>query len=169
MADSEERYSLEDILAEFKEPTGIEKPKQTAVVPPAAKPARKPAPQQDAPLSEAEMRAQEAAFEAKMRERQKQQKKPVQESGTVDDTILATISQIKKENDAIPVAERKTDPGQITMKFPAVKEMAKKAEARDTAEKRPSILSQLGEKKKEAMEHAPKAKAPGRAVPEAAL
>ena len=48
-------------------------------------------------------------------------------------------------------------------------EMAKKAEARDTAEKRPSILSQLGEKKKEAMEHAPKAKAPGRAVPEAAL
>lgn len=128
MADSEERYSLEDILAEFKEPTGIEKPKQTADVPPAAKPARKPAPQQDAPLSEAEMRAQEAAFEAKMRERQKQQKKPVQESGTVDDTILATISQIKKENDAIPVAERKTDPGQITMKFPAVKEMAKKAE-----------------------------------------
>ena len=128
MADSEERYSLEEILAEFKEPTGIEKPKQTAVVPPAAKPARKPAPQQDAPLSEAEMRAQEAAFEAKMRERQKQQKKPVQESGTVDDTILATISQIKKENDAIPIAERKTDPGQITMKFPAVKEMAKKAE-----------------------------------------
>ena len=49
------------------------------------------------------------------------------------------------------------------------KEMAKKGEARDTAEKRPSILSQLGEKKKEAMEHAPKAKAPGRAVPEAAL
>ena len=48
-------------------------------------------------------------------------------------------------------------------------EMAKKAEARDTAEKRPSILSQLGEKKKEAMEHAPKAKASGRAVPEAAL
>ena len=48
MADSEERYSLEDILAEFKEPTGIEKPKQTADVPPAAKPARK---QQEAPLS----------------------------------------------------------------------------------------------------------------------
>ena len=122
MADSEERYLLEDILAEFKDPTGTEKSKQTANVPPAAKPARK---QQDAPLSEAEMRAQEAAFEAKMRERQKQQKKPVQESGTVDDTILSTISQIKKENDAIPVAERKTDPGQITMKFPAVMEMAK--------------------------------------------
>lgn len=126
MADSEERYSLEDILAEFKEPAGTKKPKQTeADVPPAAKPAQK---KQDAPLSEAEMRAQEAAFEAKMRERQKQQKKPVTENDGVDDTILATISQIKKENDAIPVTERKIDPGQITMKFPAVKEMAKKAE-----------------------------------------
>lgn len=47
--------------------------------------------------------------------------------------------------------------------------LEKKAEARESAEKKPSILSQLGEKKKEAMEHAPKAKAPGRRVPEAAL
>ena len=47
--------------------------------------------------------------------------------------------------------------------------LEKRAEARDAAEKKPSILSQLGEKKKEAMEHAPKAKAPGRAVPEAVL
>lgn len=48
-------------------------------------------------------------------------------------------------------------------------EMEKKAAARVGAEKKPSILEQLGEKKKEAMDHAPKAKAPGRAVPEAAL
>ena len=47
--------------------------------------------------------------------------------------------------------------------------LEKKAEARESAEKKPSILSQLGEKKKEAMEHAPKAKAPGRTVPEAVL
>ena len=126
MADFEERYSLEDILAEFKTPGEPAKTKQTAVkAPPAAKPAVE---KQDAPLSEAEMRAQEAAFEAKMRERQKHQKKPAAEKDGVDDTILATISQIKKENDATPFAERKTDPGQITMKFPAVKEMAKKAE-----------------------------------------
>ena len=48
-------------------------------------------------------------------------------------------------------------------------EMAKKAEARESADKKPSILSQQGEKKKEAMEHAPKAKAPGRGIPEAVL
>lgn len=47
--------------------------------------------------------------------------------------------------------------------------LAKKAEHREPAEKKSSVLAQLGEKKKEAMEHAPKAKAPGRAVPEAAL
>ena len=47
--------------------------------------------------------------------------------------------------------------------------LEKKAETRDSAEKKPSILSQLGEKKKEAREHAPKAKAPGRTVPEAVL
>ena len=52
-------------------------------------------------------------------------------------------------------------------------EMAKRAEragmTKDPVEKKPSVLAQLGEKKREAMEHAPKAKAPGRAVPEAAL
>ena len=47
--------------------------------------------------------------------------------------------------------------------------LAKKAEQRDPAEKKSSVLAQLGEKKREAMEHAPKAKASGRAVPEAAL
>jgi hypothetical protein len=47
--------------------------------------------------------------------------------------------------------------------------LAKKAEQRDSAEKKSSVLAQLGEKKREAMEHAPKAKASGRAVPEAAL
>ena len=48
-------------------------------------------------------------------------------------------------------------------------QMEKKAEMRAAAEKKPSILEQLGEKKKEAMDHAPKAKAPGRMAPEAAL
>lgn len=48
-------------------------------------------------------------------------------------------------------------------------EMMEKAETRAAAEKKPSILEQLGEKKKEAMDHAPKAKAPGRMAPEAAL
>ena len=47
--------------------------------------------------------------------------------------------------------------------------LAKKAEQKGSVEKKSSVLAQLGEKKKEAMEHAPKAKAPGRAVPEAAL
>ena len=47
--------------------------------------------------------------------------------------------------------------------------LAKKTEQREPAEKKTSVLAQLGEKKKEAMEHASKAKAPGRAVPEAAL
>ena len=48
-------------------------------------------------------------------------------------------------------------------------EMEKKAAARGGAEKKPSVLDQLGEKKKEAMDHAPKAKASGRTAPEAAL
>lgn len=49
-------------------------------------------------------------------------------------------------------------------------EMAKKAEkAQVPEETKSSVLAQLGEKKKEAKEHAPKAKAAGRAVPEAAL
>ena len=47
--------------------------------------------------------------------------------------------------------------------------LAKKTGQREPAEKKTSVLAQLGEKKKEAMEHASKAKAPGRAVPEAAL
>ena len=129
MANSEERYSLEEILAEFKGPGEAKSTKQTAAAaPPAAKPVpEKPEKERTASLSEEEMQAQEAAFAAKMRERQKLQEKK-KSAPAVDDTILATISQIKKENDAIPVTERKSDPGQITMKFPAVKEMAKKAE-----------------------------------------
>lgn len=131
MANSEERYSLEDILAEFKQPDRANTPKQTApAAPPAAKPAQKPraaAPVTEAPLPEEEMRKQGAALAAKMRARQQQmEKKPPQPE--IDDTILATISQIKKENDAIPVTERQGDPGKITMKFPAVKEMTRQAE-----------------------------------------
>lgn len=47
-------------------------------------------------------------------------------------------------------------------------EREKKA-ARDGAEKKPSVLAQLGEKKKEATDHEPKAKTPERTAPEAAL
>ncbi len=47
--------------------------------------------------------------------------------------------------------------------------LSRTEDQRDSAEKKTSVLAQLGEKKREAMEHAPKAKAPGRAVPEAAL
>ena len=49
------------------------------------------------------------------------------------------------------------------------KQMEQKTTARAAAEKKPSILEQLGEKKKEAMEHAPKGKAPDRIAAEAAL
>lgn len=48
-------------------------------------------------------------------------------------------------------------------------EMKKETSARNTEEKKTSVLEQLGEKKKEAMDHAPKTKASGRTVQEAAL
>ncbi len=49
------------------------------------------------------------------------------------------------------------------------KQMEERAAARAGEDRKPSILEQLGEKKKEAKEHAPKAKTHGRTVPEAAL
>ena len=62
MANSEERYSLEDILAEFRQPGGANIPEQTAKeTPPAAEPAQTP----EAPaVSEEEMRRQEEALAA---------------------------------------------------------------------------------------------------------
>ena len=88
---------------------------------------------------------------------------------TINETQVAPADRLSDnvyhydKNDRVFELAEKTAGRKLTQ------EMAKKAETRDTAEKRPSILSQLGEKKKEAMEHAPKAKAPGRAVTEAAL
>ncbi len=121
----EERYSLEDILLEFKQPESGTPPKQTAQkAPPAAKPVQKPA----APaLSEAEMQAQEDALNARM-EARLQQLEQQKRAEPVEDTIRATVDRVKRENDAIPFEQRKTDHGQITMKFPMVKELAKQAE-----------------------------------------
>ncbi len=121
----DERYSLEDILLEFKRPEDT--PKQTAKpVPPVAKPVQKP----DKPaLSEAEMQQQEDALNARMEARLKaleQQKK--QPAPSVEETIRTTVDRVKQENEAIPFAQRKTEHGQITMKFPMVKELAKQAE-----------------------------------------
>ncbi|MBQ4578714.1 MAG: hypothetical protein IJA84_06590 [Clostridia bacterium] len=128
MADTDERYSLEDILAEFKQPQGAEPAKQTArPVPPAAKPAQKQATPAGKSLSEEEMQRQEAALQARMEARRREQEKK-KAANPDDDTILATISRIKQENDAIPVTERQGEPRQTTMKFPAVKEMTRKAQ-----------------------------------------
>ena len=45
----------------------------------------------------------------------------------------------------------------------------KKSEERAATDKKPSVLEQLGEKRKETMEYAPKVKPSGRNIPEAAL
>ena len=134
----EERYSLEDILLEFKQPENQTPPAQTAQkAPPAAEhvpkrlataPMKQPEPRPT--LSDAEMQAQEEALAARMEASRLKREagKPRPAADPVEDTIVATIAQVKKENDAIPVEQRKTDHGQITMKFPAVKEMVKRAE-----------------------------------------
>lgn len=139
MANSEEeRYSLEDILLEFKQPEDQDIQKRTAVeTPPEAERAPAPAAEQSKPaaehLSEEEMRSQEAALAARMRARHAKEdksapsaeKKP--QPRRTEDDIAANIAQIKREKDALPPEEPKTGHGQITMKFPAVKEMAKQA------------------------------------------
>ena len=128
MANTDERYSLEDILAEFKQPQGADTSKQTAKPePPVAKPAQKRAESAGKHLSEEEMQRQEEALKARMEARRREQEKK-KAAEPDDDTILANIARIKKETDAIPVTQRQGDHGQITMKFPAVKEMAKKAQ-----------------------------------------
>ena len=128
MANTDERYSLEDILAEFKQPQGADTTKQTAKPePPVAKPAQKRAESAGKHLSEEEMQRQEEALKARMEARRREQEKK-KAAEPDDDTILANIARIKKETDAIPVTQRQGDHGQITMKFPAVKEMAKKAQ-----------------------------------------
>ena len=88
---------------------------------------------------------------------------------TINETQVAPVDRLSDNVYHYDKTDKVFELAEKTAGRKLAKEMAKKAEARDTAEKRPSILSQLGEKKKEAMEHAPKAKASGRAVPEAAL
>lgn len=88
---------------------------------------------------------------------------------TINETQVAPAERLSDNVYHYDKTDRVFELAEKTAGRKLAQEMAKKAEARDTAEKKPSILSQLGEKKKEAMEHAPKAKAPGRGVPEAVL
>jgi len=88
---------------------------------------------------------------------------------TINETQVAPAERLSdnvyhydKEDKVFELAEK-------TAGRKLAQQMEKKAEMRAAAEKKPSILEQLGEKKKEAMDHAPKAKAPGRMAPEAAL
>ena len=97
------------------------------------------------------------------------------DDGNADFHELSAMVQSINESQVAP-AERLSDNVYHYDSKDHVFELADKTEARklakersDTPEKKTSVLAQLGEKKKEAMEHAPKAKAPGRTVPEAAL
>ncbi|MBQ4425065.1 MAG: hypothetical protein II882_04955 [Lachnospiraceae bacterium] len=88
---------------------------------------------------------------------------------TINETQVAPAERLSdnvyhydKEDKVFELAEK-------TAGRKLAQQMEKKVEMRAAAEKKPSILEQLGEKKKEAMDHAPKAKAPGRMAPEAAL
>ena len=88
---------------------------------------------------------------------------------TINETQVAPAERLSdnvyhydKEDKVFELAEK-------TAGRKLAQQMEKKAEMRAAAEKKPSILEQLGEKKKEAMDHAPKAKAPGRMAPDAAL
>ena len=165
MANTDDRYSLEDILAEFRQPEGADTARQTAKpAPPAAKPTPKTAAAvSHKTLSEEEMQRQEAALAARMEARRKEQEKK-KAAVPDDDTILANIARIKKETDAIPVAERQREPGQITMKFPAVKEMARKAQEAPPKpeEAQPEPLNFAAFTKREV----PQRKAPGKPTEE---
>ena len=134
MANSEERYSLEEILAEFKLSGEVNTAAQTAEkLPPAAEPASGT---ESPSISDEEMRRQEEALAAKMdaRRKAKEAVRPPKEEPSVEETILNTVDQVKREKAAMPPEERMTAQGQITMKFPAVKEMRKQAESRPKQE-----------------------------------
>lgn len=134
MANSEERYSLEEILAEFKQPGGANIPARTAEKLPSA---AEPAPAAEGPaISEEEMRRQEEALAAKMdaRRKTKTAADPSEKEPSVEETILTTVDQVKREKAAMPQEAQTAPQRQITMKFPAVKEMRKQAEARPKQE-----------------------------------
>lgn len=103
----------------------------------------------------------------------------VPDDGILDFHELAEMVQSINEAQIAP-AERLSDNVYHYDKMDRVFELADKTasrklaqemetSARNTEEKKTSVLEQLGEKKKEAMDHAPKTKASGRTVQEAAL
>ena len=88
---------------------------------------------------------------------------------TINETQVAPEERLSDNVYHYDKADRVFELADKTASRKLAQEMEKKAAARAGAEKKPSVLEQLGEKKKEAMDHAPKAKAPGRMAPEAAL
>ena len=129
MAGTEERYSLEEILAEFKQPEGAQTSRRTEQkASPAAKPAPTSKPAAEPAISEEEMRSQEAALAAKMRARQQMlEQQAAAKKPSAEETIRANIAQARAEKAQRPVEEHKPDLGQVTMKFAAVPEMTRKA------------------------------------------
>ncbi len=88
---------------------------------------------------------------------------------TINETQVAPAERLSDNVYHYDKADRVFELADKTASRKLAQEMEKKAAARGGAEKKPSVLDQLGEKKKEAMDHAPKAKASGRTAPEAAL
>ena len=88
---------------------------------------------------------------------------------TINETQVAPAERLSDNVYHYDKADRVFELADKTASRKLAQEMEKKAAARGGAEKKPSVLEQLGEKKKEAMDHAPKAKASGRTAPEAAL
>lgn len=129
MAGTEEHYSLEEILAEFKQPEGAQTSRQTEQkASPAAKPAPTSKPAAEPAISEEEMRSQEAALAAKMRARQQMlEQQAAAKKPSAEETIRANIAQARAEKAQRPAEEHKPDLGQVTMKFAAVPEMTRKA------------------------------------------
>lgn len=95
------------------------------------------------------------------------------DDGKTDFRELTAMVQSINESQVAP-AERLSDNVYHYDSKDHVFELANKTASRKREQeqenrgKKPSVLNQLGEKKKEAMEHAPKAKAPHRSVPEMA-
>ena len=105
----------------------------------------------------------------------------VPDDGKADFRDLETMVQTINESQVAPAerlsdhvyhydqADRVFELASKTASRKRTKEMAEKGGNREPGEKKTSVLAQLGEKKKEVRERAPKAKMPGRNVPEAEL
>lgn len=87
---------------------------------------------------------------------------------TINETQVAPEERLSDHVYHYDKADRVFELADKTEARKLAKEREKKT-AKDVAEKKPSVLVQLGEKKKEAKDHEPKAKTPERTAPEAAL